>query len=187
MIASGAPAHADDRPIYGLLAEFQDADALVAAATRTRDAGYARVDAYAPFSVPGLPEAVGFRRDGVALVTLIGGIIGGVGIYFLQWYSAVIDYPINSGGRPLDSWPAFIPATFECTVLGAALFAFFGYLLMNGLPRLRHPIFNAKDFDLATRNRFFLCIEAADPLFDRAGTERFLGSLDPLKVGVVPF
>ena len=174
-------------PIYGLLAEFQDADALVAAATRARDAGYARVDEYAPFSVPGLPEAVGFRRDGVALVTLIGGILGGAGIYFLQWYSAVVDYPINSGGRPLDSWPAFIPATFECTVLGAALFAFFGYLLMNGLPRLHHPIFNAKEFDLASRNRFFLCLEATDPRFERAATERFLASLDPLRVRVVPF
>ena len=178
---------ADETPIYGLLAEFRDADALVAAATKARDAGYARVDAYAPFSVPGLPEAVGFRRDNVALVTLIGGLVGGVGIYFLQWYSAVIDYPIISGGRPLNSWPAFIPATFECTVLGAALFAFFGYLIMNGLPRLHHPIFNAREFDLATRNRFFLCVEANDPRFERAGTERFLASLDPLKISVVPF
>jgi hypothetical protein len=177
----------DETQIYGLLAEFKDADALVDAATRARDAGFARVDAYAPFSVPGLPEAVGYRRDGVALVTLIGGIIGGAGIYFLQWYSAVVDYPIVSGGRPLDSWPAFIPATFECTVLGAALFAFFGYLLMNGLPRLHHPIFNAKEFDLATRNRFFLCIESRDPRFDRTDTGRFLASLDPLRVSVVPF
>lgn len=177
----------DDKPIYGLLAEFKDADALVEAATRAHDAGYARVDAYAPFSVPGLAEAVGFRRDRVALVTLIGGIIGGACIYFLQWFSAVINYPINSGGRPLDSWPAFIPATFECTVLGAALFAFFGYLLMNGLPRLHHPIFNAKEFDLATRNRFFLCIESADPRFERADTGRFLASLDPLRVSAVPF
>jgi len=177
----------EETPIYGLLAEFKDADALVDAATRARDAGYARVDAYAPFSVPGLPEAVGFRRDRVALVTLIGGILGGAGIYFLQWYSAVIDYPIISGGRPLNSWPAFIPATFECTVLGAALFAFFGYLFMNGLPKLSHPIFNAKEFDLATRNRFFLCIESRDSRFDRGETERFLASLAPLRVSVVPF
>jgi len=176
-----------EQPIYGLLAEFKDADALVAAATRTRDEGYARVDAYAPFSVPGLPEAVGFRRDRVALVTLIGGIIGGGGIYFLQWYSAVVNYPINSGGRPFNSWPAFIPPTFECTVLGAALFAFFGYLLLSGLPKLHHPIFNAKEFDLATRSRFFLCIEALDPKFEREATERFLSSLDPTCVSVVPF
>jgi hypothetical protein len=179
--------HGNDAPIYGLLAEFQDADALVSAATQVRDAGYARVDAYAPFSVPGLPEAIGFRRDGVALVTLIGGILGGAGIYFLQWFSAVVNYPINSGGRPLDSWPAFIPATFECTVLGAALFAFAGYLVMSGLPQLHHPIFNAKEFDLATRNRFFVCIPSADPRFDRAETTRFLESLGAMRVSVVPF
>ena len=180
-------AQAEETQIYGLLAEFTDADALVEAASRARDAGYARVDAYAPFSVPGLAEAVGFRRDRVALVTLIGGILGGAGIYFLQWYSAVIDYPIISGGRPLNSWPAFIPATFECTVLGAALFAFFGYLIMSGLPKLHHPIFNAKEFDLATRNRFFVCIQSADPRFERAETTRFLESLDAMRVSVVPF
>ncbi len=176
-----------DTEVYGVLAEFEDADALVAAATRVRDAGYARVDAYTPFSVPGLPEAIGFRRDRVALVTLIGGILGGAGIYFLQWFSAVVNYPINSGGRPFNSWPAFIPATFECTVLGAALFAFFGYLIMSGLPKLHHPIFNAKEFDLSTRNRFFVCIESADPRFERAATTRFLESLGAMRVSVVPF
>ena len=136
-----------------------------AASTRPRArarGGYRNVEAYAPFSVEGLAEALGFARNRVALITLLGGILGGAGIYFLQWYSAVIDYPINIGGRPLHSWPAFIPATFECTVLGAALAAFFGMLILNGLPRLHHPVFNAPDFDLATRNRFFLCIEAAD-------------------------
>ena len=179
----------DDRtaPIYGLLAEFADAEKLVDATARATGAGYRKLDAYAPFSVPGLADALGFRKDRVALITLIGGIFGGIGIYFLQWYSAVIDYPINSGGRPLHSWPAFIPATFECTVLGAALAAFFGYLILNGLPRLHHPIFNAPDFDLATRNRFFLCIEAADPRFDRATTRGFLESLAPLRVTEVPF
>jgi hypothetical protein len=185
--AASASVQGHDPPLYGLLAEFQGADALVDAATRVREAGYARVDAYAPFSVPGLPEAVGFRRDRVALVTLIGGILGGSGIYFLQWFSAVIDYPINSGGRPFNSWPAFIPATFECTVLGAALFAFAGYLIMSGLPKLHHPIFNAREFDLATRNRFFVCIESADPRFDRADTARFLESLGAMRVSVVPF
>ncbi|HET8877125.1 MAG TPA: DUF3341 domain-containing protein [Casimicrobiaceae bacterium] len=171
-----------DRELYGLLAEFRDGDALVDATARATAAGYRNVDAYAPFSVPGLADALGFRRDRVALITLLGGIAGGVGIYFLQWYSAVIDYPINAGGRPLHSWPAFIPATFECTVLGAALAAFFGFLILNGLPKLHHPIFNADDFDLASRNRFFLCVEAADPRFERAATQRFLESLDPLRV-----
>jgi hypothetical protein len=181
-----ATTQSDDAPIYGLLAEFEDADRLVDAAARTTAAGYRNVDAYAPFSVPGLADALGFRRDRVALVTLLGGIAGGVGIYLLQWYSAVIDYPINSGGRPLHSWPAFIPATFECTVLGAALAAFFGFLILSGLPKLHHPIFNARDFDLATRNRFFLCIASSDRRFERATTRRFLESLAPLRVSEVP-
>ena len=168
--------------VYGLLAEFKDAEALVDATARVTAAGYRKVDAYAPFSVPGLADALGFRRDRVALITLLGGIAGGAGSYFLQWYSAVIDYPINAGGRPLHSWPAFIPATFECTVLGAALAAFFGFLILNGLPKLHHPIFNAADFELASRNRFFLCVEATDPHFDRAATPRFLESLAPLRI-----
>ena len=159
--AAAKPQAWGDHTLYGLLAEFKDAETLA--------------------------DALGFRRDRIALVTLLGGIVGGVGIYFLQWYSAVIDYPINSGGRPLHSWPAFIPPTFECTVLGAALAAFAGFLILCGLPKLHHPIFNARDFDLATRNRFFLCVEAADPRFDRAGTQRFLESLEPLRVSEVPF
>ena len=171
--------------VYGLVAEFGDDKALIEAARRTRAAGYRCVDAYAPFSVEGLSDALGFRRDRVALITLLGGIVGGVGGYFLQWYSAVIDYPINSGGRPLHSWPAFIPATFEMTVLGAALAAFFGMLILNGLPRLVHPIFNAPEFDLASRNRFFLCIEARDPRFELAGTRAFLQRLEPLKIAEV--
>jgi ActD protein len=173
-------------PVYGLIAEFADERKLVDAARRARAEGYRNIDAYAPFSVEGLSEALGFRKDRVALITLLGGIIGGAGVYFLQWYTAVIDYPINAGGRPLHSWPAFIPATFEMTVLGAALAAFFGMLILNGLPRLNHPIFNAPDFDLASRNRFFLCVEAADPRFDAERTRRFLDELDPLKVGEVP-
>lgn len=171
--------------VYGLLAEFKDAEALVDATARVTAAGYRKVDAYAPFSVPGLADALGFRRDRVALITLLGGIAGGAGIYFLQWYSAVIDYPINAGGRPLHSWPAFIPATFEMTVLGAALAAFFGMLILNGLPRLVHPIFNTPDFDLASRNRFFLCIEARDPRFEPGETRAFLDSLEPMRVAEV--
>jgi len=181
------PADPQSAPVYGLLAEFKDADALVEATARATAAGYRKIDAYAPFSVPGLADALGFRRDRVAPVTLLGGIAGGAGIYLLQWYSAVIDYPINAGGRPLHSWPAFIPATFECTVLGAALAAFFGFLILSGLPKLHHPIFNARDFDLASRNRFFLCVEATDPRFDRSGTRRFLDSLAPLQVSEVAF
>jgi hypothetical protein len=172
-------------PLYGLVAEFADDKALVDAARRARAAGYRNVDAYAPFSVDGLSDALGFRTDRVALITLLGGLVGGVGGYFLQWYSAVIDYPINSGGRPLHSWPAFIPATFEMTVLGAALAAFFGMLILNGLPRLIHPIFNAPEFDLASRNRFFLCIEARDPRYEAGETRAFLEGLMPIRIAEV--
>jgi len=172
-------------PVYGLVAEFADDKALVDAARRAHAAGYRKVDAYAPFSVEGLSDALGFRSDRVALITLLGGILGGMGAYFLQWYTAVIDYPINAGGRPLHSWPAFIPATFEMTVLGAALAAFFGMLILNGLPRLVHPIFNTPDFDLASRNRFFLCIEARDPRFEPGETRAFLDSLEPMRVAEV--
>jgi hypothetical protein len=167
------------------VAEFADEKALVDAARRARAAGYRNVDAYAPFSVDGLSDALGFRTDRVALITLLGGLVGGVGGYFLQWYSAVIDYPINSGGRPLHSWPAFIPATFEMTVLGAALAAFFGMLILNGLPRLIHPIFNAPEFDLASRNRFFLCIEARDPRYEAGETRAFLEGLMPIRIAEV--
>jgi len=172
-------------PVYGLVAEFASDRLLVDAARRARSAGYRCIDAYAPFSVEGLSDALGFRSDRVALITLLGGILGGMGAYFLQWYTAVIDYPINAGGRPLHSWPAFIPATFEMTVLGAALAAFFGMLILNGLPRLVHPIFNTPDFDLASRNRFFLCIEARDPRFEPGETRAFLDSLEPMRVAEV--
>ena len=172
-------------PAYGLVAEFASDQLLVDAGRRARGAGYRYIDAYAPFSVEGLSDALGFRGDRVALITLVGGILGGIGAYFLQWYTAVIDYPINAGGRPLHSWPAFIPATFEMTVLGAALAAFFGMLILNGLPRLVHPIFNTPDFDLASRNRFFLCIEARDPRFEPGETRAFLDSLEPMRVAEV--
>jgi hypothetical protein len=171
--------------IYALLAEFADPQALIAAVTRCRER-YRDVDAYAPYAVDGLAEALGVRKNRVPLVTLIGGLIGGAGIYFLQWYSAVVDYPINSGGRPLDSWPVFIPPTFELTILAAALAAFFGMLFLNGLPQLHHPIFNAPEFELASRNRFFVAIRATDPAFDGARTRAFLQSLAPIRVSEVP-
>lgn len=168
--------------LYGLIAEFTDAEPLLAAARAAYAEGYRKVDAYSPFPVPGLAEAIGFRTNRVPLLALLGGIVGGAGIYALQMYSAVWDYPLNVGGRPLASWPAFIPATFEMTVLGAALATFFGMLILNGLPRLIHPVFNAQDFDLAARNRFFLCIQACDPRFEREATQRFLAAQQPLRV-----
>lgn len=172
--------------IYGLLAEFRTSDALLDAARHAREDGYRHIEAYSPYAVEGIAEAVGFKDSRVPLITLLGGIIGGLGGYFLQWYSAVIDYPINVGGRPLNSWPSFIVPTFELTILGAAIAAVVGMLVANGLPRLNHPIFNAPDFDQATRYRFFLCLTASDPRFDAERSKRFLEGLQPLSVVEVP-
>ena len=151
--------------IYGLLAEFDNPSALVAAAREAHAAGYRRMDAYTPFPVEELNEALGLEHTGVAAMVLIGGITGAVLGYLMQYYVAVIDYPLNIGGRPLHSWPAFVPVTFELTILCAGLFAVLGMLALNGLPMPHHPVFNAPRFALASRDRFFLCIEAADPQF----------------------
>ncbi|HEY6863917.1 MAG TPA: DUF3341 domain-containing protein [Burkholderiales bacterium] len=173
-------------PLWGLMAELADADALLAAAQRAGAAGWRRAEAYSPFPVEGVAEALGFARNRVPLLALLGGVAGGVGGYFMQWYSAVVSYPLNIGGRPLHSWPSFIPATFELTVLGAALAAVFGMLALNGLPRLRHPVFDVPEFDTATRNRFFLCLRADDPKFDDDAARRFLEALRPLAILEVP-
>lgn len=170
---------------YGLLGEFASAEALLEAVRAARRSGYVRLEAYTPFSVEGLAEALQLRPNRVPLIALLGGIIGGAGGFFLQWYSAVIDYPINSGGRPLNSWPAFIPTTFELAVLAAALATFGTLLALNGLPRLRHPLFEVAEFDLASRNRFFLCIRGNDPRFS-AHTRQWLESLEPVRVVSVP-
>ncbi len=167
--------------VWGVVAEFATADALLEATEAVRERGYKRIEAYAPFHVEGLAEAVGFRRNRVAFVTFLGGLIGGLGGYFMQWYSAVIDYPINVGGRPLNSWPMFIPVTFELTVLGAVLAAFFAVIIGNQLPDLYYPLFKAPDFDLAMRSRFFLCVRSDDPAFDQQRTAALLDSFDPLK------
>lgn len=170
---------------YGVLAEFASPEALVAAVVRVRRE-FRDVEAFTPYSVDGLADALGVTRTGVPAITLAGGIVGGAGAYFLQWYTAVIDYPENIGGRPLNSWPEFIPVTFETTVLFAAFAAAIAMLAANGLPRLRHPVFEVREFDLATRNRFFLCIPARDPRFDAAPVRRFLEALEPMRVMEVP-
>jgi len=166
-------------PIYGLVAEFNAPENLLAATKKTVAEGYCKLEAYSPFPVEGLDETLGFQRSRVPLITLIGGIAGGVGGFFMQWFSATIHYPINIGGRPLNSWPMFIPITFEMTILCAAIAAVLGMLGLNGLPMPYHPLFNVERFELASNDRFFLCIESNDQKFDREGTKRFLHSLGP--------
>ena len=171
---------------YGLLAEFDDAEALLAATRRAREAGYRKMDAYAPFPVDGLGEALGMNQTPIPWIVLLGGIVGGLAGFGLQYYIAVIATPINVGGKPLNSWPSFIPVTFEATVLGAALAAVIGLLLLNGLPMPYHPVFNIESFARASQDRFFLCIETSDTQFDLDKTKEFLKSLQPREVYDVP-
>lgn len=172
--------------LYGLAAEFDSPAALVQAARLAHEAGYRRVDAYAPFPIEGLPEALGFHRTKMPLLILIGGITGAVSAFALQYYCAVISYPINVAGRPLNSWPSWIPVIFELTVLIASLTAVFGLLALCGLPMPYHPLFHVPRFSRATRDAFFLCIEAADPRFERTATRDFLTGLNPREVSEVP-
>jgi len=175
-----------DPPYYGLMAEFDSAQALVTAAQRAREAGYARMDAYSPFPIEELAEALGVRASRLPLLVLLGGVLGCVGGYFMQYYAAAVAYPINVGGRPYHSWPAFIPVTFEMTILVAAVTAVLGMLALNGLPMPYHPVFHIPRFALATRDRFFLCIEATDPMFDAQATRAFLETLGPREISEVP-
>jgi ActD protein len=171
--------------IYGLMAEFDDPNALVAAAYRTHHEGYERVDAYSPFPIEELHEALGAHHTRLPLIVLVGGILGCIGGYMLQYWAAGIVYPLNIGGKPYNAWPMFIPVTFECTILAAALSAVLGMLALNGLPMPYHPVFNVPRFALASRNRFFLCIEAKDPKFELERTRHFLESLGPREVSTV--
>ena len=166
-----------EAPIYGLLAEFEHPGDLLEAVRRARAAGYRKMDAYTPFPVEHLSEALGFGHTNLPLIVLIGGLVGCAGGFALQYWISAIDYPLNIGGRPLNSWPAFIPVTFELTILLAALAAVLGMLGLNGLPMPYHPLFNSPRFALASRNRFFLCIESKDRHFNREATAKFLSEL----------
>jgi hypothetical protein len=172
-------------PLYGIMAEFEQPDQVVNAAKSAYAAGYRNMDAYSPMPVHGLSEALGFHYTRLPLVVLIGGIIGCIGGFGFQYWVSVINYPVIVAGKPMNSWPSFIPVTFECTILLAALSAVFGMLALNGLPQPYHPVFNADRFEHATRDRFFLCIEARDPKFDRLATRAFLESLGAHEVSEV--
>jgi len=172
--------------VYGLMAEFDSAQELVAAAHRTHDAGYHKVDAFSPFPIEGLAEAIGFHKNRVPFVVLVGGIIGGLSGYLLQYYVAAITYPTNIGGRPYHSWPSFIIVTFEMTILFAGLSAVFGMLALNGLPMPYHPVFNVPEFKKASENGFFLVVFSTDPKYDDARTREFLKGLAPRMISEVP-
>jgi hypothetical protein len=171
--------------VYGLLAEFEDPTSLVVASDRAYAQGYRCIDAYSPFPIEELHHAIGMNHTRLPLIVLIGGLVGCVGGFLLQYWVSAVAYPINVGGKPFVSWPAFIPVTFECTILGAALSAVLGMLALNGLPQPYHPVFNVPRFALASRNRFFLCIEARDPKFHIEDTRRFLETLSPREVTTV--
>jgi hypothetical protein len=166
---SGTPAK-DEASLFGVMAEFDTAERILQAARRVHEDGYRHVDAFTPFPVEGLAEVIGFTREWLPSIALMGGVLGGIGGFVMQYYAAVIGSPLNVGGRPLNSWPSFVPITFELTVLGAALSAVLGMLALNWLPRPYHPVFNVPRFALASRDRFFLLIRADDPHFDRERT-----------------
>jgi hypothetical protein len=173
-------------PVFGLVAEFETPTELLAAVRKTRAEGYQNIGAYTPFPVEGLTEALGFHHSRLPLVVLIGGIIGCITGFGLQYYAAVVSYPVNVAGRPLNSWPSFIPITFEMTILFASLSAVLGMLGLNGLPAPYHPLFNVERFARASRDRFFLCIQGIDPRFDLQATHAFLTTCQPRSLSEVP-
>jgi len=175
-----------DVSIYGLMAEFDNVNDAITAARRTYAAGYRKIDAYAPFPVEELSEAIGFHKNGVALVCLVGGLLGCTGAFILQWWINTISYPVNIGGRPFNSWPSFIIVTFEMTILFSGLSAVFGMLALNGLPMPYHPVFNVPRFEFASKDRFFLVIFSSDKNYDALRTRTFLEGLNPISVAEVP-
>jgi hypothetical protein len=172
--------------LYGVTAEFADGDQLVVAAHRVRDAGFSRFEAYSPLPMEELNEAVGWPKTWLPMIVLLAGVIGAISAFGFQWYTTVIGYPWDVGGRPHNSWQSYIPITFEFGVLCAALAGFFATLALNRLPWLYHPIFNTPGFERASRDRFFLCIESRDPNFAHDEVNRLLSELKPLRISEVP-
>jgi hypothetical protein len=173
-------------PIYGLMAEFETPTELVEAAKGAYAAGYRKMDAYTPYPLEEAAEAIGAHHNRVSLVVLVGAMLGMVGGYSLEYWVSAVAYPINVGGKPFHSWPAFIPVTFECAVLGACLAAVFGMLALNGLPMPYHPVFNVPRFELASKDRFFLVVFSSDKNYDPLRTRQFLEGLNPISVAEVP-
>lgn len=173
--------------LYGLVAEFETAHDLLDATEKARKAGYTRMDAHSPLPIHGMEEAIGQSYTRLPIFVFIGGLTGCLFGFFLQYWTAVIDYPIAIGGKGLNSWPAFIPVTFECTILFSAVTAVLGMIIMNGLPRPSHPVFETPNFERASQDRFFLAIEAEDPKFERASTRQFLEELKPNAVSEVSY
>lgn len=171
--------------LYGLMAEFDHSERLIAGVKTARAAGYSRMDAYTPYPIEELQHALGHEKSWLPWLVLVGGVVGGVCGFLLQYWTSVVAYPLNVGGRPLNSWPSFVPVTFECTILLAAVVAVFGMLALNGLPMPHHPVFNVRRFALASRDRYFLCIESRDPKFDALETAEFLWTLEPTHVAEV--
>ncbi len=165
--------------LYGLLAEFDQPQPLIDAASAANKAGYSKMEAYTPFPLDELNDVLGRKDSKLAFVVFLGGVVGGIVGFGMQYLSMGVWYPLNIGGKPLNSWPAWIPITFEMVVLMAAFTAVMGMLMLNGLPELYHPVFNAPEFARASLDKFFLCIEADDPQFDLDGTRRFLETLNP--------
>lgn len=176
-----------EKPVlYGILAQFATAEATIAAVEAAYRAGYRRLEAYSPYPVPQLADALRFRRTHLPAIVLFGGLVGGGGALFMQYYFNAVNYPLNVGGRPLGSWPAFIPVTFELTILAAVVCSFIGLMALNRLPRLHHPLWEVEHFERATQDRFFVCIEARDPQFHPERTRRFLTDQQPEEVTDVP-
>ena len=172
-------------PLYGVIAEFESPGDLVHAARKVYEQGYRRINGYSPYPIEELSEAIGFTHTSLPLIVFIGGVLGGIAGFGMQYYMEVIDYPLNVGGKPFNSWPAFIPITFECIVLAAAFSAVLGMLILNKLPQPYHPVFNVPNFAMATNDRFFLAVEANDPKFEHGKVVSLLQSLNALEVSDV--
>jgi len=175
----------EEKEIYGVMAEFGTSEQLLKASKKAYDEGYRNMDAYTPFPVHGLAEVIGFNKTRLPLIVLIGAIVGMLVGFGMQYFASAMHYPLNIGGRPLNSWPSFIPITFELTILFAAFSAVLGMFALNGLPMPYHPVFNVEKFALASRDCFFLCIESTDPKFDLEATRKFLQSLNPKDIAEV--